>query len=41
MQILSNYEGSAFSANGILRVVIDADNLIDAARRVLDEIRAN
>jgi len=41
MQILSDYEGSAFSANGILRVVTDADNLIDAARKVLEEIRSN
>ena len=41
MQVLTGHEGSAFSANGILRVVVDADNLIDAARQVLEEIRAN
>ncbi len=41
MQILTDYEGSAFSPNGILRVVITTENLIDSARKVLEEIRAN
>jgi len=41
MQVLSDYEGSAFSPNGILRVVTDADNLIEAARKVLEEIKSN
>jgi transcription-repair coupling factor (superfamily II helicase) len=41
MQILTDYEGSAFSPNGILRVVIGAENLIDEARKVLEEIRNN
>ncbi len=41
MQVLTAHEGSAFSPNGILRVVINADNLIDAARKVLEDIRAN
>ncbi|HVE59541.1 MAG TPA: transcription-repair coupling factor [Pyrinomonadaceae bacterium] len=41
MQVLSTREGSAFSPNGILRIVTDADNLIDAARKVLEEIRSN
>ncbi len=40
MQVLSDYEGSAFSPNGILRVVIVAENLIESARKVLEEIRA-
>ena len=40
MQILSEYEGSAFSPNGILRVVIATENLIDSARKTLEEIRA-
>jgi transcription-repair coupling factor (superfamily II helicase) len=41
MQILSDYEGSTFSPNGILRVVIGAENLIGSARKVLEEIRNN
>jgi transcription-repair coupling factor (superfamily II helicase) len=40
MQILSDYEGSAFSPNGILRVVINTENLIDAAREILIKIQA-
>ena len=41
MRILSDYEGSAFSPNGILRVVVTTENLIDAARKTLEEIKAN
>jgi transcription-repair coupling factor (superfamily II helicase) len=40
MQVLSDYEGSAFSANGILRVATNAANPIEAARKVLEAIRA-
>ena len=40
MEILSKYEGSIFSPNGILRVVTNAENPIEAARKVLEEIRA-
>ncbi len=39
MQVLTAHEGSAFSPNGILRVVIVTQNMIDAARQVLEEIR--
>ena len=41
MEILSTHEGSAFSPNGILRVVVTTENLIDSARKVLEEIRSN
>jgi transcription-repair coupling factor (superfamily II helicase) len=41
MEILSGYEGSAFSPNGILRVATNAENPIEEARRVLEAIRAN
>lgn len=41
MQILTDYEGSVFSPNGILRVELKAENLIEAARKVLEEIKAN
>lgn len=41
MEILSRYEGSVFSPNGILRVATNAENPIDEARKVLEEIRAN
>ena len=41
MEILSTHEGSAFSPNGILRVVVTTENLIDSARKVLEEIRNN
>ena len=38
MQIVEEVEGSAFSPNGILRVPVDMENLIENARRILDEI---
>jgi transcription-repair coupling factor (superfamily II helicase) len=41
MEILQKNEGSAFSPNGILRVVTNAENPIDEARKVLEEIRSN
>ena len=40
MRFLAENEGSNFSPNGILRVVTDEENLIEAARRVLEEIRS-
>lgn len=40
MKILSDYEGSVFSPNGILRVITNAENPIEAARKILEEIRA-
>lgn len=39
MDFLNKNEGSNFSPNGILRVVIEAENLIETARKVLEEIR--
>jgi len=39
MGFLSENEGSAFSPNGILRVAADEKNLIEAARKVLEEIK--
>jgi transcription-repair coupling factor (superfamily II helicase) len=39
MDFLAKNEGSTFSPNGILRVLTDEENLIEAARRVLEEIR--
>jgi transcription-repair coupling factor (superfamily II helicase) len=41
MRILTTREGSVFSPNGILRVVTNDENPIEAARKVLEEIRAN
>jgi len=41
MEILAKTEGSVFSPNGILRVTSNAENPIEAARKVLEEIRAN
>ena len=38
MQIVEEVEGSAFSPNGILRVPVDMENLIENARKVLQEI---
>jgi transcription-repair coupling factor (superfamily II helicase) len=38
MDFLAKNEGSTFSPNGILRVVTNEENLIEAARRVLGEI---
>jgi transcription-repair coupling factor (superfamily II helicase) len=40
MEILSRYEGSAFSANGILRVATNAENPIEQALEILRAIRA-
>jgi transcription-repair coupling factor (superfamily II helicase) len=40
MQILSEYEGSAFSPNGILRVVSDSENPIESALGILRKIQA-
>lgn len=39
MDLLSKYEGSVFSPSGILRVIIKEENLIETARRILEEIR--
>lgn len=39
MEFLSANEGAAFSPNGILRVATDEKNLIEAARKVLEEIK--
>jgi len=39
MEFLSKNESAVFSPNGILRVEIKAENLIEAARLVLDEIQ--
>ena len=38
MDILNENEGSSFSPSGILRVVTDGENLIEAARMVLERI---
>lgn len=38
MELLAENEGSAFSPGGILRVVSDTDNIIEAARGVLEGI---
>jgi transcription-repair coupling factor (superfamily II helicase) len=38
MELLAENEGSAFSPGGILRVVSDADNIIEVARGVLERI---
>jgi transcription-repair coupling factor (superfamily II helicase) len=40
MQILSAREGSVFSPNGILRVTSNAENPLEDARKVLEEIKA-
>lgn len=39
MDVLNSYEGSAFSANGVLRVVTNAENPIEKAHSILEEIR--
>ncbi|MBS1794682.1 MAG: transcription-repair coupling factor [Acidobacteria bacterium] len=39
MRFLTENEGAVFSANGILRVVSNAPNPIEAARKTLEEIR--
>jgi transcription-repair coupling factor (superfamily II helicase) len=41
MDILATREGSVFSPNGILRIVSNEENPIEAARKVLEAIRAN
>jgi transcription-repair coupling factor (superfamily II helicase) len=38
MQLVEEVEGSAFSPNGILRVPVDNENIIENARKILDEI---
>jgi transcription-repair coupling factor (superfamily II helicase) len=38
MEILGENEGSSFSPSGILRVITDSENLIEAARTVLERI---
>jgi transcription-repair coupling factor (superfamily II helicase) len=38
MRVLAEYEGSGFSPSGILRVVTETDNIIEAARIVLESI---
>jgi transcription-repair coupling factor (superfamily II helicase) len=40
MEFLSKNETAHFSPNGILRVEVKVENLIDAARKVLEEIQA-
>ncbi len=40
MNMVGEVEGSAFSPNGILRVPVDMENLIENARRILGEIVA-
>jgi transcription-repair coupling factor (superfamily II helicase) len=39
MNFLAQNEGSTFSPNGILRVITDENNLVEAARKVLEEIQ--
>jgi hypothetical protein len=39
MEFLSKNETAVFSPNGILRVEIKVENLIEAARLVLEEIK--
>ncbi|HEX8735058.1 MAG TPA: transcription-repair coupling factor [Pyrinomonadaceae bacterium] len=39
MDFLSKNEGSTFSPNGILRVVTGEENIVEAARKVLEEIQ--
>ena len=39
MQFLTESEGSTFSPNGILRVITKEENLIETARKILEEIR--
>ncbi len=39
MKIVEELEGSAFSPSGILRIPIDSIDLIENARRILEEIR--
>jgi transcription-repair coupling factor (superfamily II helicase) len=41
MQIVEQVEGSAFSPNGILRVPVAMENLIENARRILEEIKVD
>jgi len=38
MEFLARNEGSTFSPNGILRVITDENNLVEAARKTLGEI---
>lgn len=38
LEFLEKSEGSAFSPNGILRVAVNEENLIESAREVLEEI---
>lgn len=39
MQFLTENENSNFSPSGILRVAVEAENLVETARKVLEEIR--
>ncbi|MGI8555248.1 MAG: transcription-repair coupling factor [Pyrinomonadaceae bacterium] len=41
MDFLSQNEAANFSPNGILRVVTDAENLIETAREILNQLRIN
>ena len=38
MKVVEQREGSAFSPNGILRVKLDQENILDSARQILEEI---
>jgi hypothetical protein len=39
MQFLSENPESSFSPSGVLKAVVKEENLIEAARRVLDQLR--
>jgi len=39
MEFLSQNEGSTFSPNGVLRVITDEENLVETARKILEEIQ--
>ncbi len=41
MEFLSKNESAVFSPNGVLRVQVKPENLIETARLVLEEIRAS
>ena len=40
MEFLAENEGSKFSPSGILQVVVKVENLIENARKILEELRA-
>lgn len=41
MEFINTNEGSNFSPNGILRVIVKTENIIEAARKVLETIKSN